>query len=720
MKTKRSRLKLFIDRAFSESLGRQILGLLVILGITLLAFYISVGKFDDEWREFCTWEEVNPYLLPIYLLIDSNALNNLYMRGGVDGWLLFVSSVVYLVGIVFFNGMIISIITNAIANRVEKHRKGLLRYLKSGHYIIMGYDEMVPSIIAEVLSKDSHADVLMLTSVDADVIRKKLLKSVAKDKMEHVFITYGERTVKDCYKDIRLEHAREIYIVGKRDLPAHDAINVECVGNVFAYLKEGKFQHIPKRVICVFEDLDTYAAFKTTEIFKEQIGKLNIEFIPYNFYSGWAKQVFIKRSYKEKMNLKDEIGYPSVYGEGIAPDDKKKVHLVFVGMSNFSVAFAMEAAHLLHFPNFEKDKTSRTRITFIDKNAGEELKLFATRNRHFFEVQPYYYLDMSHPSCDSSQKEMKESEKKYELLSGNLNEYDFLDVEFEFIQGNVYEHNVQKLIGKWAEDDNQYLSIFLAMSDQRSNFVLGMNMPDEVYDRAIPVFIRQERADEFVTNLRKADDKDVNYYFINDNEKVENIARKGRYANIFPFGMNDVAYSGEDEKWLQRAKLINYLYCNSKNYHFPDMNVLNAMPEKNLWKEVDEKWKGLKVAEMWSNLYSAYSILCKMDSLRVMRRLKHSGPSQDLKSLTHEEEELIAAVEHNRWNVEKLLMGYRKARKDEDAYKYSEYTGLFNSNNKKKLYIHHDIVPFCELKDVKQYDFEIVKFMPWILKKTGE
>ena len=199
----------------------------------------------------------------------------------------------------------------------------------------------------------------------------------------------------------------------------------------------------PSRIVCVFKDIDTYAAFKTSDIFSDDMRRLGVEFIPYNFYTGWAKQVFVKRKYRGGC-------YPAVYGKGITPDDTKRVHLVFVGTTNFAVAFAMEAAHLLHFSNFNS-KARKTLITFIDINANKEKEEFVTRNRHLFEA---------------------------------LNEApDLLDVEFDFVEGNVFSQDIQNLIKDWANNDEEYLSIFLAMANQRQNFVLGMNMPDEVYDR---------------------------------------------------------------------------------------------------------------------------------------------------------------------------------------------------------------------------------------------
>lgn len=707
MSFKRNTFKLFIDRALSQSIRRQILilviTLMVLFGVSALLLLCS----KTAWVDFCEGKQLSPLLLPLYLLIDANALNAVYFSG-VKGGMLVICTVIYLFGLVVCTGMLIGVITNYISDRVQKHRDGLKHYVKSGHCVIMGYDDMVPSIIKEIFSKMPKADVVLLTAMDAKMVTEKLRRSVARNEMDRIFVTYGHRTVKDYYKDIHLEAAEKIYVVGNRTRPEHDAINVECMDSICTYLKETKSGHKLQRITCIFEDLDTYAAFKTTEIFSD-IREMGIDFIPYNFYAGWARQVFVKRSYKEKNKPDKEFQYQSVYGDGIKPDDKQFVHLVFVGTTYFSVAFAMEAAHLLHFPNFEKNNSLRTRITFIEKKADEELKIFATRNRHFFEVQPYYYQDLS--------EGVTYEELNKDLLSP-LGTHGFLDVEFEFIKGDAYSPEVQRLIKRWAEDkDHQYLSIFLATSNQRDNFTLGMNMPDEVYDNAVPVFIRQNRADDFVTNLREADDKENKYYSIKG-EALTETARKGRYANIYPFGMDDMAYFSDEIAFYQ-AKLINYLYCNIDNYHFPDTLVLNAISDESIWKEADEAWGELKVSERWSNLYAAYSIRCKLDSLRAMRGLDKDDHSRDLMPLNPYEINELAKVEHNRWNVEKLLMGYRKAKPNEDQYIYGQYAEEWKSN-KKNFFIHHDIRPFDYLDDVQQLDREIAKFIPWILSMAEQ
>lgn len=632
----------------------------------------------------------------------------------VHGWMLIASSLTFLFGAFIFNGIIIGIITNSIERRVFNHAQGHIHYLKSGHYIIMGYDEIVPSIITHIFDTDKKAYVLMLTSAGAAEIREKLSKSFNREKMQHIIINYGHRVSADAYKDIHLEYSEEIFIVGNHMKPAHDAINVECVDSIHNYLNNPKIKDRPCRITCVFKDLDTYAAFKTSEIFRK-IGDLGIEFVPYNFYTGWAKQVFIKREYKDYDNPDVEpYKYPCVYGNGITPEDEKYVHLVFVGTTNFAVAFALEAAHVMHFPNADKVKT---RITFIDKNADKEKDEFITRNRHFFEVQSYTYEDLS-----DNPKYVPQGMGKERVIFDNAN---FLDVEFEFIKGDVFSKAIQDKIDVWAGEHNkkQYLSIFLAMADQRQNFVMGMNMPDEIYNNEVPVFIRQDRSDNFVTNLRNADKRDgdskFTYSTVDEKNELQKKQRDARYANIYPFGMNETAYSADTHS-LKRAKLINYLYCtaNYDSYKFKGILALDAMPSESIWKEANEEWKKLTVALKWSNLYSAYAIRTKLITLRAMRGLGADDPSHDYQLLSDDEVKYMAKVEHNRWNVEKLLMGFRKAHDKEDKYTHQEYAGDLSKN--KKLFIHHDIRPFEELDIIDELDREFSRYIPWIMRMTED
>lgn len=713
MKTKRqNKIKLWFDRLLSKNLLRQFA---VLGGVLLMLFLISWGCLNlsgCEWKQFAKDSDIPEFLLPLYLLIDTNAFNNLYING-IHGWALVVSSITFVIGAFIFNGAIIGIITNSIERRVANHKEGRIHYLKSGHYIIMGYDDMAPSFISHIFGRDKDAYILILTAKDTIGVRERLMKSFSEQRMKHIIINYGHRTSIEYYKDIRLESAEEVFVVGNHSNAAHDAINVECVDSISRYLKDKEQK--PARITCVFKDLDTYAAFKTSEIFKE-IKNLKIDFLPYNFYTGWAKQVFVKRFYRDFDNPGQEYHYPLVYENGIKPGDDKYVHLVFVGTTNFAVAFAMEAANVLHFPNANKRKT---RITFIDVKVDKEKDEFITRNRHFFEVQPYYFYDLTNEEDEKKEKQGLRDE--YVIFTDK--DRGFLDVEFEFIKGNVFSKKVQDEISKWASehnDEKQCLSIFLALADQRENFVMGMNMPDEVYANEVPVFIRQNRSDNFVTNLRNEDTKKESekftYSVVKDGE-VKSKEHDARYAHIYPFGMNETAFSADDHS-LKRAKLINYLYstANYETYKFQGILVLDAIPEAKIWEEANAMWQDLSVALKWSNLYNSYTMRTKQRTLRAMRGLGIDDESRDYDTLSDYEVEQLAIVEHNRWNVEKLLMGYRKPKRDEDKYVYPEFAGKLKKN--KDLFVHHDIRPFDQLNTIKELDYEFARYIPWIMKMT--
>ena len=709
--------KLTFDRALARGTKWQ---LLIIGGIIFFSILLSYAllSFSGDWETFCQENNINKFMLPLYLLIDQNLYNEIYLGTyNIDGsttigygkWIAFASGITFLIGCIFFNGAIIAILSNFITRRVEDYENGTTHYLKAGHYIILGYDDMVPSIIRYLLNEDPKADILLLSSAPAQFIQEKLRETVARKYMDNIIINYGHRTSIDYYKDIHLEKAKQLFVVGDRRKPQHDAVNVECVENICAYLKAHQ-PHTVKSITCVFEDLDTYASFRTTDIFTDITNELGVTFIPYNFYTGWAHRVFVHRSY-----IGNKPSYPYLYKRAIGPTDEHHVHLVFVGMSNFAVTFANEAAHILHFTNFQK---ARTRITFIDLKADREMSLFITRNHHFFEIQPFYYGDYT-ASGD------KKSNRCTSYLQFKDKNADFLDIDFEFIKGDVFTRDIQDLLCEWAHDEKQYLSVFLAMANQRDNFAIAMNMPDAIYNNEIPIFVRQDSSDNFITHLREADAKaprkgDPEYRTYTDGV----ITRKethGRYAHIYPFGMNESAFFSSPVA-LKRAKLINYLYSTAdySTNEFTPLTALAALSQETVWDKANEKWKERTVAEKWSNLYFAYGIDTKLLALRAMRELEMDNDVLDEQPLTPEEIYAIGITEHNRWNVEKLLMGYRKPKESEDKYNKDEETAKALENNK-SLFIHHDIRPFEEIKrETQKLDFEFAKYIPWILSMSKE
>lgn len=83
--------------------------------------------------------------------------------------------------------------------------------------------------------------------------------------------------------------------------------------------------------------------------------------------------------------------------------------------------------------------------------------------------------------------------------------------------------------------------------------------------------------------------------------------------------------------------------------------------------------------------------------------------------LTKAQIELMAEVEHNRWNMEKLLLGYRKPTPAEEILCQDK---AVRKEYKNKRFVHTDIRPFCELdEETKEYDRCISECLPLVAQQ---
>ena len=166
-------------------------------------------------------------------------------------------------------------------------------------------------------------------------------------------------------------------------------------------------------------------------------------------------------------------------------------------------------------------------------------------------------------------------------------------------------------------------------------------------------------------------------------ESKENKYRK--YENIRPFGMLNDAYDlGKVEDILPMR--VNYVY----NYSFGE-ETYGKLPDTIPENEMKIKWNKLSTALKWSNRFKANMIDIKIRSL--------------IKDKTLDEQiDTVAQVEHNRWCIEKLLMGYRQIT-DSDKVKGTDIKTLKN-----QYFVHTDICTFNDLpKETQEIDHILSK-----------
>ena len=91
-----------------------------------------------------------------------------------------------------------------------------------------------------------------------------------------------------------------------------------------------------------------------------------------------------------------------------------------------------------------------------------------------------------------------------------------------------------------------------------------------------------------------------------------------------------------------KALLVNSIYdMDGVNYKKNERNLI----KKETYKDLRDSWNDLTVALQWSNKYFADSMYQKLRSM----------------SKNEDCQDIMARCEHNRWNVQQLLLGFSPA-----------------------------------------------------------
>lgn len=646
---------------------------LLVIAVGALLYHFAF----DNIEKIDLWETLRLFVNSNSILQDAPhyAFNSM--------WLLFIECL----GTILFSGFIISIITTVINQKVDSIKEGHFHYKLKNHVVIIGYDTIVPSILSELLNNEDYSKTkfILQTSSSVEEIRNDLLSKLSKEKMKRVLLVHAPRLSVEELKLLYTTSAKEIFIVGERKLSDHDAENMYTFETLVEIHSESCSTTIIPLTIW-FENEASYAALQLNDISEDW--KNHFEFRPYNFYKRWANRLLTNSDYGK--GTKRRV-YPELDHEGIAYQSNKHVHLIIVGMNRMGIALAKEAAHMMHFPNFnEETGDNRTRITFIDDHADREMNFFIGRHAGYFDIAPTKYADLS--ECNF--REWSEEDKCN----------NFLDIQFEFIKGRVESKYVRDWITKQLDDKDAIITIAFCVHNPSQNFGMAMYLPEEVYtrgrndvqnpwavvdsDQVVNIFVRQEKTGALIKTF-------------GDAAKSGNADNK-KYANLYPFGMIDDSFSVKDDS-NKMAMAFNYIYkfCFDNNHPLP-----STLPEYDSLKEL---WKSTPTSLKWSNLYLADSIEFKLRSIGLDKKSAKSA------TFSKEQIERMAYTEHSRWNMEKLLMGYRALGENERG------KGLNMKLLKDNMFVHYLIKPYADLTEgEKELDRNIITKLPDILSMLDQ
>ena len=385
-----------------------------------------------------------------------------------------------------------------------------------------------------------------------------------------------------------------------------------------------------------------------------------------------AKTIFVKLP-----NLKS--AFPSLDRKPVLRDSETTVHLVIFGLSAQAEALALNAALVAHYPNYCKDTRLRTRITIIDENIYDGRDRLTQRYVHLFDNSYYRTLDLKdvHPQCSL-----------HRPMYNNENRKDFVDVEWEFVNGNIRNDAVRQKLEEWSADSRQQLTIAICHSDFDRNFSETFGLPHAVYKNEIPVLCYTERND------------------------MMNVVKNGEaYKCIYPFG-KECCDINTLRTLKHLAQRVNYVYNHCFSLSPGDPITAPSSIDEDV---LEEQWKNVgSLPKQYSNIFNAMTLGTKMHSI--------GHTSEDWKAyyaLTMDEINILAEVEHNRWSVEELILGYRPVTADEKKLVEEDISQKKVFRNKK---IHYDLRAFDDLKadstgkNVNVYDMALTQGIPLIIK----
>lgn len=484
----------------------------------------------------------------------------------------------------------------------------------------------------------------------------------------------------DTIEKAKSKDYNELCILPQKETADHEVLQaLETFAMGYPEAPEGQ-----SKPLChlLLHDKVTLWLLQTLDLYPEIHKKF--ELYAFTMEDQWAKNVL--------CGLGKRAVYPPLDREKIDTASNKTVHLVIAGFSDIGESLALHAALIAHFPNYVRNQALRTRITIVDKAMTAKKDAFIQRYANLFEHSYYRCIDLKQHSMTLYHEPLYHSSRE-----------DFVDVEWEFVDGDFYDPSLQQKLQLWADDKEQLLTLALCDADTNINFDRAFALPKKLYQNGITVLVATERS-----------------------AMLEKVRETEGYHNLYPIGMDNCGYDIR-LPLLQMAKRLNYFYTCS----YGQEGTPTDMPVE----KVEAIWRKVQTFSMrYSNIYNVMTLATKM------RSLGHEEKDWDkFYALTQEEIETLSAVEHNRWSVERLILGFRpptdmereEIHENIEAFITAQKTGttapeqdLKNIYKKKK--IHYDLCSYRELREdktgqnVQLYDYDLTACIPLIAQSFKE
>lgn len=640
-----------------------------------------------------------------------------------------------------FNGILVATMVGLFERRITHYRDGAIRYskfvlwlLRNRYAVVIGSNEVAAVVIKNLLNSNTneskaspdyhcehkHKYIILQTTRRAQEVRQMLESHLDDKEIDRIIVYTASRDSQAELSKLHLQYASQIYILGEQTVIGeteahHDTMNMRCLNLIgkllLAYkntLSSGKTY---TRKICrvMFEYQTTHSVFQFSDV-SENV-KETLDFIPFNRYESWARKVLVNHCSEDHGQT---IHYTPLDGyEGIHADSDKHVHMVIVGMSRMGIAMGVQTLFQAHYPNFVKNPSLRTRVTFIDSNADKEMSFFKGRYATLFELARTRYLDTTTGQNTGWVDPMMRTDNQWQHLSTEGK--NFIDLEIEFVKGEIESEGVRRYLHDITLPAlNSKLTIAICLTHTHQAIAASLYMPIEVYTcrQLQQILVYQREAGDVIYNI---------------SEKTK--GNSVRYKKLRPFGMLYANYM-DDMTLFWKAVLTNATYSTNE---LPIDIMNNTDP---LVQQLLDEWHQLMECKKISNKLFADSMYQKIRCMMSLspeeaiggfhnKLLQNEHAIHTLEAEFKKNNTTLASCEHNRWNVEQLLMGFAPILEEDDKAlqqlisEGKDSRELINQLKASSVKVHPNICDFDHLDKIdpgaKQYDENLNNAIPTIL-----
>lgn len=566
-----------------------------------------------------------------------------------------------------FTGLFITYIINWMDRRRDRWECGAARYnITDDFALIIGGHSMTPHLCANLLNDPAHRYVVVTTEGDAGILRRRIESELPEDVRHRLIVYHASQTSDLDLQQLNASKANAVYILGDGDDYTSDADNMETYRRLIALSSSAdNAADIPCHVL--LGSVSACRVLYASDV--ESRDNSPFDFLPLFVSDEWARRVI----------LGDAVKYPGVVAGSIAPDSDKRIHIILIGFTDMSLSVMCQAAQLLHFPNFVAGRLHpASRITVVDSNMAERLQWIRNCYSQLFDSLEWNSETLQAKPMDG-----------------------ITDIEWTFIDADPDSGVASERILEQIAQNDMVTVVVSNPGGDGASVSTAFNLSADIYghENVIQVLVHQSGSSALIDEVAKG----ITW---TDNEGIAH-ATPSRFIKFKPFGMDAECDYMSDFNAVG-PKIIAYAYQNLDSD--PGLDKLLTKAESGDFSDLDKAWRNLStrggksvMSQRMSNIYSAGSIPFKAGWLVT-------GTT----ALTADQVELLAEIEHYRWNMEQLLSGYRPmSAKETEALAKGETSRA----DLKSRFIHPDIIPYARLgEDSRKYDRAIMRCIPNFLK----